>query len=267
VARSGSKRIAEDFTNDGLSDALEYLHKKGWHESGAPATSEGFKGYTFEDNRNLLDRLVQKMRVSRELQSQLDYRDLMQWVRNYRRNRSKAVRGISSLSCDLSQGAYGELLKLVKRTNGSQRSVVENLLLEGETMLRGEVKLLRDDKKEQSRRLQEREGRIRKIEGRLEKREKWIQDQEKEIAEFKRRAQPILDLLFDFGHGSDSKCIDAFKPILEALYLIGKKEGADLMVRDVSDGPAPKRYSKEEKQLNHHLFVLMNALRKTGVES
>jgi len=29
MARLGSKPVADDFTNDGLADALEYLHKKG----------------------------------------------------------------------------------------------------------------------------------------------------------------------------------------------------------------------------------------------
>ena len=199
-------------------------------------------------------------------QNQLDYRDFQQWVRNHRRNRTKAVRGISSLSCDLSQRAYGELLKLVNRTNGSQRSVVENLLLEGDTTLKGEVKLLRGEKKEQSRRLREREERIKKKEGRLDEREKRLQDLDKQLANFRRNAQPILDLLSDFGHGADSSCISAFKPILEALYSIGKKDEANLLVRDTTSEPIPGRFSHEERQLNHSLTVLMMALRKESME-
>lgn len=255
MARRGYKKVGEDLRNSDLAAALEYLCGKGWCEEGSPVTAEGFMQNQLAVNRALLDRLVERMLSAEDAQSELDYSNLRQWVRNHRRRCFREVSGIQSLSCDLTEQAYGNLLKLVKRTRGTQRQVIENLLLEGDTTLRREIKLLGDQQREQSRKLRAREERIKKKEERLGLREQQFDD-------FMKNAQPILELLRDFGKEKDSGLIGSFKPILEALREIGGKDGADITVIDTTGGKPARAFSDPVQQLNHNLLVLMSAVKE-----
>lgn len=254
MARLGSKRVGEDFRNDDLAEALAYLRGKGWQEPGSAFSVEDIKRNPYEVNRGILDRLVERMVAARDAQSRLDYNNLRQWVRNRRRASLKEVSGETSFSCDLSQKAYGNLLKLAKKTGRSQRSVVENLLLEGDTTLKREIKLLRDEKNRQTDRLRDRERR-------LKRKEEGLKREEGDLANFKKNAQPLLDLLREIGKEGDSHVVSAFKPILQALGSIGSKDGGDIMVRDITSVPKPGRVSEEERQLYHHLTMLMQAMK------
>jgi hypothetical protein len=264
MAKLGSKRIGDDFRNDDLAEALEYLRSKGWYDLGyAPSTKylmESFKQNPYETNRAMLDRLVGKMLALGDAQAKLDYMNLRQWVRNRRRASVKSVSGETSFSCDLSQKAYANLVKLADRAGSSQRRVVENLLLEGDKTLKQEIKLLKDERGKQTEKFRKREGRVRQKEEELAR-------EEQKIADFKRNAQPLVDLLCQVGKKGNTELIGAFRPILEALRSLGRNEDAQLTVRDAASDIKSGRFSEEERQLTHYLTVLMQAMRESDEEA
>lgn len=261
MAKLGSKKVAEDLGDSDLAKMLEYLHGMGWFEVGCGITAEDFAQNSSKVNRELLDRLVGRMLASGNAQARLDYNNLLQQVRNQRHKRSNEVRGVSTLSCDLCQQAYGNLLKLVKKTGGTKRSVVENFLLHGDDTLRREISILRGEKEEQSRKFRRREEKIKKKEKQLLEREEELERQEKQLSDFKKNAQPMLDLLRDLGKEGHSDLIGSFKPILEALLEIAKKEGGKVTVRETTGKSDAGSFNDEERKLNHSMSMLMTAVK------
>jgi len=267
MAKLGSKKVAEDLGNDDLAKMLKYLRGRGWFEVGSAITAEGFARNPLKDNRDLLDRLVDRMLASGNPQARLDYNDLLQQVRNQRHKKSNEINGINTLSCDLCQQAYGNLLKLVKRTAGTKRSVVENFLLHGDDTLRREISILKNEKEEQVKKFRRRDEKIKKKEKQLMEREEKLEDHEKQIADFKKNAQSIIDLLRDVGQEGNADVIGAFKPILEALREIGEKDGADLTVRDTTNEAPARSYSGAERNLEHNLCMLMSLMKAQNSKS
>lgn len=143
---------------------------------------------------------------------------------------------------------------MVKRTEDSQRKVIENLLLKGDDTLRGEIKLLKQERKEQLKKFQERERRIKKREERLEL-------EERQIADFRRNAQPILDLLSDVGKRREASCMSAFQSILETLREVGNRDDADIRVTCARREGRLRYISPEERKLGHTLTILMMAMK------
>ena len=169
---------------------------------------------------------------------------------------------MSSFTCDLTEQARTNLQKLVKRTGNSQRKVVENLLLEGNEKLRREIKLLREEKKGQSKKFQAREERLEKREKALKHREESIARREQELADFRKEAQPLLDLLRDIDeYKGGSHCIHDIKPVLETIREIAKSEGADITVQVTRYGKEDAEFCQLRRALTHKLTILLESLR------
>lgn len=265
MGKVGSKQVADDFTNDGLAAVLAHLASKGWCDPDSVLSEEGFRQREYKVNRIALDRLAETMRSAgaRDAQSKLDYEKLLQFVRTQRHAHRNNINGVATATFELSERARGNLQKLVKRTGRTQRNVVENLLLEGEKTRLKEVKLLREEKREQSRKLSKREGRVKTKEGNLDDREQEIQKRESEFSDFKKEAQPLLELLSDIGVKHKSAgCISAFKPVLEVLREVAQNEGAKIDVEITSYEKDATEFRQSRRELVHHLEILMEEVRE-----